>query len=150
MHVAIKVANHLVKMANDAGQTDMTPLKLMKTTYIAHGWMLGLYGDPLVSEDVEAWQYGPVIPEMYRETSTFQRKHITSLPNEYVVELTEQEMSIVKQTFEGYSNYTAGQLVALTHKKGTPWHLITEGKHYGAGVVIPNGIIRDYYQKLPS
>ena len=44
MHSAIKVAKHFVDRANEAGVTDMTLLKLMKITYIAHGWMLGICG----------------------------------------------------------------------------------------------------------
>lgn len=27
--------------------------------------MLGLYGVPLIRDDVQAWKYGPVIPQVY-------------------------------------------------------------------------------------
>ena len=152
MHSAVKVAKHFVDKANATkdGCEDMTLLKLMKITYIAHGWMLGLYGKPLISEDVEAWQYGPVIPELYRETQQFGRSHISSLPDEYSVELTEHEDSVVDQTFDGYSSYTAGQLVALTHGKGTPWYTVTKGKRYGAGIIIPNHVIQQYYHDIST
>lgn len=148
MHSATKVAKHFVNKANAAGQNDMTPLKLLKIVYIAHGWMLGLYNIPLVSEDIEAWQYGPVIPELYRDTKMFGRKHIWGLPPEYDVDLTEEEDSIVRQTFDGYTSYTANELVRLTHQEGTPWHQVTGGKRYGLGIVIPNDIIGKYYYDL--
>ena len=149
MHSAVKVAKHFVDKANaqEGGCGDMVLLKLMKITYIAHGWMLGLYGKPLISEDIEAWQYGPVIPELYREIQKFGRSHISGLPDEYGVELSDDEKSIVDQTFDGYSSYTAGELVALTHEKGTPWYTVTKGKSYGPGIIIPNHVIEQYYHE---
>ena len=150
MHSAVKVAKHFVDKANapKGGCGDMTLLKLIKITYLAHGWMLGLYGKPLISEDVEAWQYGPVIPELYREIQKFGRSHISSFPDEYDVKLSDDEGSIVDQIFDGYSSYTAGQLVALTHEKGTPWHTVTKGKRYGPGIIIPNHVIEQYYNDI--
>ena len=152
MDSAIKIAKHFVDKANapKGGCTDMTILKVMKIIYIAHGWMLALYGKPLISEDIEAWQYGPVIPELYRELQQFGRSHINSLPEEYDIKLSDDEQSIVDQTFDGYASYTAGQLVALTHEKGTPWHTVTKGKHHGPGIIIPNHLIEQYYQQITA
>ncbi len=151
MHSAIKVAKHFVDKANEAGQKDMTLLKLIKIVYVAHGWMLGIYGKPLVSEDVEAWKYGPVIPELYNETNQFGRNHITDLSDDFKCNLTQEEQSIVDQTWDIYSQYTASQLVALTHKKGTPWYAVTEGgSHFGRGLIIPNDKISDYYKSFVS
>lgn len=157
MHSAIKIAKIFVDKANatDGGCADMTLLKLMKMTYIAHGWMLGIYKKPLISEDVEAWQYGPVIPELYRETKQFGRNPVTSLPEDYTVDLSENEESVVDQTYENYKSFTAGQLVTLTHERGTPWDTITKTnllsrRHYGPGVIIPNELIDEYYSNRYS
>ena len=35
----------------------------IKLVYLCHGWMLGIYGRSLIGEPVEAWRYGPVVPE---------------------------------------------------------------------------------------
>ena len=45
---------------------NLTPLKLMKLVFFAHGWCLGLTKKPLVCELVEAWPTGPVFPDLYR------------------------------------------------------------------------------------
>ena len=148
MHSAIKVAKHFVDYANENDVRDMTILKLMKTTYIAHGWMLGIYGKALISEDIEAWKYGPVIPELYRETKHFGRNPVTYLPDEFNVKLDEEEQSIVDRVSKSYKDFTAGQLIALTHRKGTPWHKIKKAYGCGAGVIIPNEDIRTYYAGL--
>ena len=44
---------------------DLTPLHVNKLAYIAHGFTLAIYHTKLVNEDVEAWQYGPVFPQLY-------------------------------------------------------------------------------------
>ncbi len=40
-------------------------MKLHKLLYYAAGWHLGFTGEPLFDEDIEAWQYGPVVPSIY-------------------------------------------------------------------------------------
>ena len=149
MHSAIKVARHFVDKAKAAGQVDMTLLKLIKITYIAHGWMLAVHNRPLISEDVEAWQYGPVIPELYREIKRFGKNSIEALDDIDCVDLDNQENSIVTQTHEKYSGFRAAQLVELTHKEGTPWFEVTDGgRDIGRGLVIENDKIADYYRSL--
>ena len=63
------IANYFLQK----GEKDptMTPMKLIKLVYIAHGWNLGLTGKPLVSEDAEAWKYGPVFPSLYNKYRGF-------------------------------------------------------------------------------
>ena len=149
MHSAIKIAKYFVDRANETDVKDMTLLKLIKITYIAHGWMLAIYNRPLISEDVEAWKYGPVIPELYREIKHFGKRRVDKLDDIYKAELDAEEESIVKQTYDKYSKFTAPQLVGLTHKEKTPWFNVTEGGRYiGRGLVIENSEIGDYYRSL--
>ena len=57
------IANEFLKKPNATGR--LTQMQLLKLTYIAHGWNLAVNGEPLVSEPVEAWNYGPVIRDLY-------------------------------------------------------------------------------------
>ena len=149
MQSAIKVGKYFVDKANKNGSTDMTALKLQKMVYIAHGWMLGIHGEPLVSEDVEAWRYGPVIPELYREIKHFGRSHIQSLDEKYKAEFSDKEEKIMDKTYEVYSQYSGPQLVTLTHKKETPWYEVAKGgKRVGRGTEIPNEKIKGYYRSF--
>ncbi len=43
----------------------ITQLKLQKLMYIAQGIHLALYDAPLFKEEIEAWQHGPVVRELY-------------------------------------------------------------------------------------
>lgn len=44
----------------------LTPQKLMKLCYIAHGCHLAIGGEPLFDDRIEAWRYGPIIPALYK------------------------------------------------------------------------------------
>ena len=58
------VANYfVVRAAENDKMLDI--IQLVKLVYLAHGWCLGITGKPLLSSQVEAWRYGPVIPEVY-------------------------------------------------------------------------------------
>ena len=41
-------------------------MKLQKLAYYAHGWNLGLTGEPLLDEQIQAWSYGPVVFSVYK------------------------------------------------------------------------------------
>jgi uncharacterized phage-associated protein len=57
---AAAIANEFIKVAKRNGVL-LTPMKLQKLVYFAHGWYLALLGKPLINEPVEAWKFGPVI-----------------------------------------------------------------------------------------
>lgn len=46
---------------------DVTPMKLQKLLYYCQGYSLALTGRPMFDEEIEAWQYGPVVPSVYRK-----------------------------------------------------------------------------------
>ncbi|MCB0375635.1 MAG: DUF4065 domain-containing protein, partial [Sinomicrobium sp.] len=54
----------------------ITPMKLVKLVYIAHGWHLGITDNALIDENPEAWKYGPVIPRIYHEFKKFGKNPI--------------------------------------------------------------------------
>lgn len=153
MHSAIKIAKKFVDLANEA-KSSMDILKLIKLTYIGHGWMLGLYGRRMFPEYVEAWKYGPVVPELYSEIKQSQYHHgqllFEEFTDEYKADFNVDEEGVIKKTYEVYGNWTGGQLVEVTHKKGTPWYRITK-EHGGYGkYIIPNSLTQEYYERLAS
>lgn len=52
---AKEIANYFLELS---AKKDISPLKIQKLVYIAHGWHLALYGEPLVQDELaEAWEY---------------------------------------------------------------------------------------------
>ena len=126
--------------------TETTPMHVLKLVYISHGWTLGLYGRSLINEPAEAWRYGPVVPSVYHRYKSFRGDAITTEPVDRSDEFDDEQRDVIEQVHEVYGDFTALQLSALTHKPGTPWDVTY--REYGAGVIIPNELIQDYYERL--
>ncbi len=123
--------------------------KLIKLVYISHGWMLGLYGRPLIRENAEAWRYGPVIPELYLKVKKFRSKPVRAdevFPGLNDESFDEYESSVMDETLEIYGKRTAIQLSQLTHSPNSPWDLIYNG--HSRSPVISDQLIEDHYARL--
>lgn len=140
---ATAVAQYILTRCAQKGDGDVTPMQLIKLTYIAHGWMLGLTGKVLLDEQVEAWQYGPVIPTLYHAIKHYRSLPVRSLPAPQV-EFTAVERSILDQVVDIYGKFTGIQLSAMTHQPGTPWEI--SWSRAGKNAAIPNDLIETYYK----
>ena len=123
----------------------ITPMQLLKLVYICHGWMLGLHGKPLICENAEAWQYGPVFPLVYRDFKKYGRSVITDVPSCAPHGLDAMEIDVIEQVWNGYSSYSGLQLSALTHQTGTPWEITML---LGSDGKIGNELIQHHYRSL--
>lgn len=146
MHDSNLIANRLLELASERGDT-LTPMQLLKLVYIAHGWMLGLYGVPLIRDEVQAWKYGPVIPRLYNSIKEFRDNPVCGpLSVRDCPALIEIETDLIGQVYDEYGSMTGPALSRLTHKQGTPWALTyRDGVN---GLVISNDIIEEHYNQL--
>lgn len=153
MERPIAIANYFIGKAIDEGQ-DMTLMKLIKLVYIAHGWHLGIKGEPLLPEAVQAWQYGPVVPSIYQEFKRYGSRKITQLELDLetftypCVEDVELKKFLDK-IWSVYGKMDALQLSALTHQPNTPWDNVwnkNQGK-FIKSMPIPNDLIEQHYKQ---
>jgi uncharacterized phage-associated protein len=143
---AAKIANEFLDVARERGD-ELTPLKLLKLVYIAHGWSFPLLGAPLINEPAQAWQYGPVVPSLYHSVSQYRAGGITH----HVVDSDPQELSPqakqhVRNVYDTYGRYSGVQLSNLTHLPGTPWHEAWYQR--GRNALIQNDRIAQHYGEL--
>ena len=142
------IAEQILCYRNDQLETT-TPMHVIKLVYICHGWMLGIHGQSLIREAVEAWRYGPVVPSVYHYYKSYRGNPITRIPNDNGKEFEDVELRLVHSVLDAYRDYTALQLSAITHQEDTPWAIVY-GDGSGEGSIIPNEIIRDYYERLAN
>jgi len=147
----LAVGNAFIELSLKA-KRPVTNMKLQKLVYIAHGFALALNREGLFNEPVHAFQWGPVIPELYNAIKRFGRNPITEKmplrPSEPSIDLedgTSTAATIIKMVWSKYGKFTAAQLSTLTHKDGTPWNKTWEKSEYS---VIPNEWTRDHYKSL--
>lgn len=144
-HDPKQVAEYLLCKAKDAGKS-LTPMQILKLVYIAHGWNLGLYGNPLINESVEAWQYGPVIPSLYHAYKRFGSSPIDDCPGAGPNEFGNDERRVMDQVWSGYGSRSGISLSTLTHQPGSPWFI--SYNEQGRGATISNDLIEDHYRRL--
>ncbi len=157
MYSSSTVANYFLHKGWSEGIL-ITPMKILKLVYVAHGWYLGSEDRPLIGDRILAWPYGPVIPELFLQISHFKDKPVTTPIKPTFYSADQQTFDESLRTFldtiwEHYKNFTPYQLSALTHQSGSPWSQVTESyskkELYRNSIIIPNEIIQYYYkQKL--
>lgn len=145
MHSANQVANRLLELADEAGR-QLTPLQLIKLVYLCQGWMLGLRGRSLFRNSIEAWAYGPVIPELYQAVRKYRDQPVTELIPEDPAKFDDDEDDIIKQTFEQYGKFPGTALSTLTHREGSPWSITH--KELGRNSTISNDLIQGHFHGL--
>ena len=140
----LHVANDILALANSKKGIELTSMQIVKLSYIAYGWFMGMTGDRLFSNRIEAWKYGPVIPDLYHLTKCFGRdpipfSRIKEQPLKYDY-LKEYFVALLGK----YGEYNGIQLSHLTHRKGTPWSQVY--KEDVRGIEIPDKLIKEYYE----
>ena len=154
MYSSITIANYFLRRGLDE-RIGISPMKILKLVYVAHGWYLGALGEPLIHDPIMAWRYGPVIPELYYHVREYRSRNITEEIRSAFRSVNEERVgdaarSLLDAVWDHYKHFTALELSALTHQKGTPWDLARAGfpKDAWASRTIPvsNGLIEDYYK----
>jgi len=147
----LAVANAALEEAWAQGK-QFTIMQLLKIVYIAHGWSLGLLNAPLVNEEPEAWEHGPVFPAIYREFRRFGSQPIASKAATPFGPLADANLdngqrSVLKSVVSNYGDMHAFNLSRITHESDTPWSKVYRN---GAGRSneIPAHLIQDHYKQL--
>jgi uncharacterized phage-associated protein len=124
-HDSRAVANEILRQAREVGRA-LTPMQVIKLVYFAHGWTLALLRKPLIRHQVEAWQYGPVVREVYWALGSYGKQPIAASIKDqfgqpYRAGLSPDERAVLRSVVKNYSHLHAYELSDLTHLPGTPW-----------------------------
>lgn len=141
---AVAVAKEILSCAHRQG-LELTPMQLLKLVYIAQGWMLAKYGRTLFDEQVQAWQYGPVVPSVYQAIKQFGSSPVASVdaPD---VEFNEDERKVMDFVTRTYGKATGIALSTATHQPGTPWSQTWAVA--AKSTPISNDLIRSFYESI--
>lgn len=164
------VVNFFFKKAKEDFCVDLTCMKVLKLSYISHGWNLAINGDPLIDDVVQAWKFGPIIPSIYYATKKYGSKQILTpifkdgdasyleelLDAEKVIEnntpvsfdFSEDEIAVMDAVWGKYKNLSGIALSLLTHQQNTPWFNAWDG--YTRDVIIPDQNIKEFYIEQAS
>lgn len=120
-------------------------LALQKILYLAHMFHLGQTGQPLISEPFEAWEYGPVVPSVYRRAKVFGNGPVQNVFHWVPpVKSGSTEYSALAEAAKQTKNMTSGRLVSITHWPKGAW--ATQYRPDMRGIAIPNSLILDEFR----
>jgi len=144
MATAIDVANFFIDIFKDTPDP-MTHLRLEKFIFEAQAWNAVKTGKPLFSEEIEAWDLGPVVPSVYNAFKGHGRKQIRKPSGEYSSKVfTSEQIKLLLDVSRKMGVFSTGTLVERTHAIGSPWEQ-TYVKGYNKP--IPLELIKEYYSK---
>ena len=123
-----------------------TPIEktcLNKLLYFAQGHALIELNRELFVDQIDAWQYGPVVPNVFTDFD----KIIDQAKSNGIsgIKLSSEEMDFIMDVWEQYRPYTATELVSLTHESDTPWSAIYRPKERNSH--IPLFLMKEYFSR---
>lgn len=143
---SLDVANLFIQWANNEGDL-ITNLKMQKLLYYAQAWHLVYFNEPLFKETVEAWGWGPVIPEAYQEFKKFGYNPIQYEGNgKEEQKFSKKQLGFLHSLYDNFINYSAHELVNITHNE-SPWK---DAFAKGSSTEISHTSMKDFYSKLLS
>ena len=161
MEINVYPANAIANYILDKGDIEdipITPMQVLKLTYILHGWCLGVDRAPLIKEKVKAWEYGPVIPEVYYEFRDYRDNPISGraydgstrykFDDSIPFSSNHKMKEFLTAIWDAYKDYSGLELSSMTHKVGTPWYHTKRKHRWRINPTIKNDLIQDYYRKL--
>ena len=115
---ALDIANKIISKTDLEHGDTISNLKLQKMMYYQQGFHLAYFGTPLFDEDIVAWQYGPVVPSVYKEYKSFESNSIST--SKEGISLSDDEEELFNNVYEEYNQFSAVALMKMTHEE-SPW-----------------------------
>ncbi len=141
MEIAIKVADYILR-SQDHEEPDITKLKLQKLLYYTQGFFLAEFDKPLFDDEIEAWDHGPVVPNVWNHFSSI-KGNLLEVPEQDIdLHLNEEEKQSLDEVIELHSQYSAWALREMSHNEEPCIIAYNNGK----GTVIPQDEIKIFFK----
>ena len=158
MYNVIDISKYVINYCNNKGY-EISNLKLQKMLYLIQAFFLINSKNQCFIERIEAWDFGPVVPEVYRMFKQFGGGNIPPLslsknkvtakkiPLFYVKKkktdcvISKDDQDKINIVIDKYAKYSATDLVDLTHHQ-KPWK---DAYNKGRNTEIEIEAIKDYF-----
>lgn len=136
------IADCLIGMASaNPENNDMTNMKLQKLLYYVQGTCLALYGQRMFVQNIDKWQYGPVVPDVYH---TFKENGNQVIHYDDSVDMTsleQKQIDVIKMVYDYFGQYSAITLMNFTHNE-SPWNSVEMSEE------ITDELLLEYFNKI--
>lgn len=140
---AIELARYVVdKCARE--NEPVSNLLLQKMLYFMQfAYCAATEGSLLFADEFEAWTYGPVLPEVYREYSYFGASPIDEKYDKTLLPELEDLQEFIDDGIVDLRGRYPWDLVRISHAVGSPWWIVRQA----GGSIIDNSLIIDAVKK---
>ncbi|MGY3232422.1 putative phage-associated protein [Luteibacter sp. HA06] len=120
MAPANDIAKYILSLTDEESGELISHLKLQKLLYYCQGFALALTGKPMFSERIEAWQHGPVVPDVWQEYRSCGAAAIPR-PEGFDPNVIDDVLrDVANEVYTVYGQYSAWRLRDMTHDEA-PW-----------------------------
>ena len=134
----LDVCRHIINYSNEHDY-GISNLKLQKVLYFIQAYFLTKKKDhtPCFYEKIEAWDFGPVVPEAYLEYKQYGSGDIPTIKSFIMFDennvwnskrvkfedttISDDDKSLIDKVIDKFADYSATDLVSLTQKQ-SPWN----------------------------
>lgn len=157
VYEVLDIARYIINYNNQHG-CGISNLKLQKILYFVQAAFLVNKSEPCFYEDIEAWDFGPVVPEIYHEFKMYGSNDIPHI-NDYIdyskgiweakkVIFNENIISgddkkLLDNMIEQCNQHSANDLVRITHGQA-PWQ---NAYNRGFNNIISKESIKNFFIK---
>jgi uncharacterized phage-associated protein len=120
MYRALDIARYIIERCRENNRT-ISNLKLQKIMYFVQAEFLVSKNQPCFAERIEAWDFGPVVPEVYYAYRMYGSANIPCIGRSGVSKIiSAKDQKLLNGIIDECSRYSASALVEITHNQ-TPW-----------------------------
>ena len=147
------IANAFLRIARKEG-VGVSNMKIQKLLYFAQGHAMSILGEELISDNCEAWDYGPVFPSVYRwfkpyGSGDIKKEIVSGLDAErFEPKLDAKADALLRAIWEKYGKLSALRLSEMSHVSKGPWATTRRENDGHFDAVIEKSLIRDYFDGL--
>lgn len=140
MYSAYDIADYIIQQYDSQGKT-VSNLKLQKILYFIQAEFLVSIKKPCFTEQIEAWSFGPVVPEIFCKYRVYGCINIPVSKNK--IRLTTKDTAMINDIINECDKYSASELTQITLHQ-LPW---INAYEQGCKNIILNGDIQKYFTR---
>lgn len=134
------IAKYFLYKSSISEDMGISNLKLQKLLYYAQGFYLALFNDSLFTDEIQAWQHGPVCSEVYHIYKTNGSNIIPFTENITFGDfLNDEQFKFLDEVYDEFAQFSAWKLRDMTHDEPT-WI-----NHESTASIIPRDEIKEYF-----
>ena len=133
------IARYIINRC-DERERPISNSKLQKILYFIQAEFLVNLDKPCFSEEIQAWNSGPVVPEVYKQYRAYGATNIPAQKDEGFELIFGQDKEHLDAIIDNAAKYSASGLAEITRRQ-SPW----KNAHKKSDCVIRQSVIKEYF-----